>query len=72
MATAAPGRSQSLPDCVKSSAAWELGSTARKMSSDYTILVAAYYRNKHLHPLCMLYNQYCSDFKQLNDHDTYS
>jgi hypothetical protein len=35
MATAAPGRSKSLPDHAQSSAAWELGSTAHKTSGDY-------------------------------------
>jgi hypothetical protein len=36
MATAPPGRSESLPDRAESSAAWELESTARKTSGDYS------------------------------------
>jgi hypothetical protein len=37
MAATAPGHSESLPDCAESSAAWEVGSAAHKISGDYCI-----------------------------------
>jgi hypothetical protein len=35
MAAVSPGNSESLPGCSKSTAVWELRSTACKMSGDY-------------------------------------
>lgn len=39
MSAAPPGLFESLPDCAESNVAWELGSTAHKMSGDYSTVL---------------------------------